>query len=91
VLFAQSIKGAPACKTCHTLDGTQSNGPSMQGYAARAATRVADEDAATYTTNSIKRPVAFIVSGYANIMYNQYRQLLSPQEIADLVAYLLTL
>ncbi|MDZ4765819.1 MAG: cytochrome c [Chloroflexota bacterium] len=90
-LFAESISGAPACSTCHTLDGSTLVGPSVQGYAAVAETRVADQSALDYTYTSIMRPAAFIVGGFANNMYNQYQQRLSPQQLADLIAYLLTL
>jgi len=36
-------------------------------------------------------PAAYVVSGFANLMYGQYAQQLSPQETADLIAYILTL
>jgi hypothetical protein len=37
------------------------------------------------------RPADYLVNGFGNSMYNQYGQRLSPQQIADLTAYLLTL
>ena len=90
-LFTQSIKGAPSCSTCHTLDGSTLVGPSLKGYAAVASTRVEGMSAADYTRNSILQPAAFVVSGFANLMYGQFAQQLTPQQTADLVAYLLTL
>lgn len=90
-LFTQQVGGAPACSTCHTLDGTTLVGPSLQGYAARAAARVENQSAQDYTHTSIVQPAAFIVEGFGNTMYTQYGQRLSAQEIADLTAYLLTL
>ena len=90
-LFTQSINGAPACSTCHTLDGSTLVGPSLKGYAAVAATRVEGMSAADYTRNSILQPAAYIVSGFPNLMYGQFAQQLTPQQTADLVAYLLTL
>lgn len=90
-LFSQSINGAPACSSCHTLDGTSLTGPSLQGYAERAATRVSGISAEEYTYTSIVQPPAHIVSGFGNLMYNQYGQRLSAQQLADLIAYLLTL
>lgn len=90
-LFTQSVNGAPACSTCHTLDGTSLVGPSLQGYDAVAPTRVTNTSAEAYTHISIVQPATYLVSGFGNSMYNQYAQRLSPQEIADLIAYLLTL
>ncbi len=90
-LFTQSVGGAPACSTCHTLDGTIVVGPSLQGYAAVASTRIEGMSAEEYTHASIVRPASFIVSGFGNAMYNQFEKSLTTQDIADLVAYLLTL
>src|SRR5262245_44109291 len=90
-LFTQSVNGAPPCSSCHTIDGSALVGPSMQGYSAIAGTRVAGTSAEDYTHTSIVQPAAFLVSGFTNVMYGQYGQRLSPQQIADLIAYLLTL
>src|SRR5262245_36251542 len=60
-LFTQQVNGAPACSTCHTLDGSALVGPSLQGYAERAGTRVENQSAEAYTTTSITQPAAFIV------------------------------
>jgi cytochrome c oxidase subunit II len=90
-LFTQQVNGAPACSTCHTLDGSTIVGPSLQGYAGRASTRVQNQSAQDYTYTSITQPAAFIVEGFGNVMYTQYGQRLSAQETADLTAYLLTL
>ena len=91
VLFAQSIGGAPACTTCHHLDDTKLVGPGLQGYAERAIIRVAEVSAEDYTYTSIVQPAAHVVEGYVNTMYPQYAQRLTPQQTADLIAYLLTL
>src|SRR5258708_4542324 len=90
-LFTQSVNGVPACSSCHSLDDTTITGPGMKGYTARAGTRVPNMSAQDYTYQSIVQPGAFVVSGFANVMYDQYGQRLSPQQIADLMAYLLTL
>lgn len=90
-LFTESIGGAPACATCHTLDGSALTGPSLLGYAERAATRSDEMSAEEYTHASIAQPSASIVSGFGNAMYNQYEQRLSAQQLADLISYLLTL
>ncbi|MBA3870048.1 MAG: cytochrome c [Anaerolineae bacterium] len=90
-LFSQAINGAPSCSTCHTLDGSTLVGPSLKGFAAVASTRVEGMSAADYAHTSIVQPTAYLVSGFANLMYGQYAQQLTPQQTADLVAYLLTL
>ena len=90
-LFTQSIKGAPSCSTCHTVDGSTLVGPSLKGFSAVAGTRVEGMSAADYARNSIMQPASYVVSGFANLMYGQYAQQLSPQETADLIAYILTL
>lgn len=90
-LFSEAISGAPPCSTCHTLNGEVLVGPSLQGFGAVAGTRIPDMNAEDYTHQSIVQPAAHLVSGFGNIMYNQYGQRLSAQEIADLTAYLLTL
>jgi mono/diheme cytochrome c family protein len=90
-LFTQSVKGAPACSTCHTVDGSALVGPSLKGFSTVAGTRVEGMSAADYAHNSIVNPAAYVVSGFANLMYGQYAQQLSPQETADLIAYILTL
>ncbi len=90
-LFTQNINGAPSCNTCHTLDGSTLVGPSLKGFATVAATRVEGMSAADYAHNSIVKPASYVVSGFPNLMYAQYAQQLTPQQIADLIAYLLTL
>ena len=90
-LFTQAVSGAPSCSTCHTIDGSTLVGPSFKGYAAVASTRIAGMSAADYTRNSILQPASYIVSGFPNMMYGLYAQQLTPQQTADLVAYLLTL
>lgn len=89
-LFTQ-IDGAPACATCHTLDGTPLVGPSLKGIAARASNRVEGQSAEEYIYTSIVSPSAYVVDGFSNSMYPQFARQLVPQEIADLIAYLLTL
>ncbi len=91
-LFAQATIGAnPGCKTCHSLDGTQLVGPTMQGYAARAGTRVQGESAEQYTRLSITDPNAHVVEGYAQGVMPSFKDALNETQLNDLVAYLLTL
>ena len=90
-LFQQSVNGAPPCASCHSLDGSVTVGPSLKGISTRAGTRITGMNTTNYIYQSITRPAAYIVSGYNNLMYNQFDQKLTPQQIADLIAYLLTL
>jgi mono/diheme cytochrome c family protein len=90
-LFTQSINGDPACAGCHTLDGKALVGPSFQGYGKTAATRQTGITAQEYTYLSIVRPSDYLVDGFSNVMYSQYGRHLSSQQLADLIAYLLTL
>ncbi len=90
-LFTQAVNGAPSCSTCHTVDGSTLVGPSFKGFAAVAPTRIEGMSAADYAHKSIMQPASYIVSGFANLMYAQYAQQLTPQQTADLIAYLLTL
>jgi len=91
VLFSQSVNGAPPCTTCHTMDESVLVGPGLKGFGARAGTRISGESAEQYTLESITQPASYLVPGFSNVMYNQYATALTPQDIADLVAYLLSL
>jgi cytochrome c2 len=90
-LFIQRIKGAPSCAGCHTLTDVQEVGPGLAGYSQRAVTRVDGLSAEEYTYNSILQPSSYVVDGYSNLMYQQFRNKLNNQALADIIAYLLTL
>ena len=93
-IFAQGQADAPACSTCHHTVQSQSGfsvGPTLAGIAERARTRVAGMTAAEYVRQSILEPHRHVAPGYRNMMYPDYRQSLSDQDVWDLVAYLLTL
>jgi cytochrome c2 len=90
-LFTESVNSAPPCSTCHQTDENMLVGPGMKGFSQRAGSRVSGETAEQYAQESITHPASFVVSGFPNAMYNQYGSKLSPQDIADLIAYLLTL
>lgn len=90
-LFHQSNNGTPACSSCHRTDSETLVGPGMAGFAERGATRVEGLSAGEYAFESIRHPSRFVVSGFGNLMYAGYSGKLSNQELADLIAYLLTL
>lgn len=89
-LFEKPINGV-ACTTCHRIDDVNSAGPGMAGYGGRAGDAVSDESAEEYTYYSILRPSRHIVNGFSNVMPSDYEEKLTDQQVADLIAYLLTL
>ena len=46
--------------------------------------------AAEYVEDSIRHPGNYVVEGFSNIMYKDFARDYSDQDIADLVAYVLT-
>lgn len=91
-VFRNGGSGAPACLTCHTLNGDDTAaGPSLKGFGKRASSRVEGESEVDYAFYSIVAPGRHTVEGYGNRMYGDYAEKLSKQQIADLIAYLLTL
>jgi mono/diheme cytochrome c family protein len=91
-LFRQSINRTPSCITCHTGEGGGAPGsPGLADYASVAGERVEGLSAEEYTFWAIVEPGRTTVPGYGNVMYDAYGDRLTPQQIADLIAYLLTL
>ena len=94
-LFHHGRDGAPACSNCHSTTtsgkgGPLAIGPGLLGISERAATRVEGESAAEYVEDSIRHPGNYVVEGFSNIMYKDFARDYSDQDIADLVAYVLT-
>jgi mono/diheme cytochrome c family protein len=93
-LFSQSTIGSqPGCITCHSLEPDKVLvGPSLAGVAARAGSRVSGQSAEDYIRESILNTDAFTVDGFAaGVMPAALADGLSEQQLADLVAYLVTL
>lgn len=85
---------APDCLACHnlTVDEGAGLGPNVAGLSTVAGSRVAGQSAAEYLRSSLLNTDAYLVEGYQEgIMYRGYADILTPQEIEDLVAYMLTL
>ena len=78
------------CLTCHTLDGTELVGPSFQGVGERAGTRIDGLSAEEYLRQSIREPHAFLVPGYEATMPTNYPELLSDEDIENVIAFLLS-
>ncbi len=95
----------PGCAACHSVaPNVNIVGPSLAGIAARAATRIQAKDyhgqakdAAGYIRESILNPNAYVLSGptYSagghSLMPGDYEQTLKPEQVDQIVAYLLTL
>jgi len=95
----------PGCAACHSVaPGVSIVGPSLAGIATTAADRVraADyhgqaKDAAGYIRESIMDPNAYVLmgptysAGGRSLMPSDYSQTLKPDQIDQIVAYLLTL
>lgn len=95
----------PACFACHSISpGVNLAGPSLAGIGTRAAQTVADpsykgqaKDAAGYIRESIVNPSAHLVPGQTysaggrSFMPDNFGKELTPQQIDQLVAYLVTL
>lgn len=98
-------KTPPACFSCHsTRPGVQVVGPSLAGVSARAADLVKNpsytgqaKTPQDYIRESIENPSAYIVPGPTfsaagkSIMPAIYHDMLKPEDIDHLVAYLATL
>lgn len=79
------------CSSCHSLDGVAGAGPSLKGIATTAETRKDGYEAERYIHESIVSPSAFVVEGFADgIMPKVFSQTMSKQDLADILAYLLT-
>lgn len=95
----------PPCSTCHQVKaGVNQPGPSLAGVATRARQRIAAKDykgkakdAKSYIRESIMDPNAYLVPGPAyaangkSLMPATYAQTLKPEQIDQIVSYLMTL
>jgi cytochrome c2 len=81
------------CVACHSLEpDVKIVGPSQAGIATRAAARKPGYSAEVYLYESITRPNLYVVEGFQpDLMPKTFKETLKPQEIADLIAFLMTL
>jgi cytochrome c2 len=86
---------APRCSECHPVTvGAESAliGNNLSNIGNRAATTVPGQNAYDYLFESIVEPDKYLSGGFQEgIHYREYRQVLSDQDIEDLIAYMLTL
>ncbi len=98
----ETASGVWACSNCHSVDEAQTRliGPGMWGLHERAddrATESGDADGITYVANSIYHPNDYIVPDDGTgayppgLMPANYGDLLTEEEMNNLVAYLLSL
>ena len=66
-------------------------GNSLAGLAEIAGSRVGGQSAEEYLYWSVLRPGRYLVASYSNIMFADYEERLEALDLADLIAYLLTL
>lgn len=95
VLFrARPEAGGLPCAECHGLSAGVASplGPSLAGVGARAGETVPGLPAADYLREAILSPDAYLSAGFQEgIMPRTYPETLTDEQVADLVAYLLTL
>ena len=85
------FEGELGCAGCHVA-GADVVAPDIQGIATRAAARVPGMSAEDYLRQSVILPGAYVVEGYDPTMSTlNYGDRLTPQDVADLIAYMLTL
>ncbi|MCB9138774.1 MAG: c-type cytochrome [Caldilineaceae bacterium] len=89
----ETLATANACIGCHSLDpDVVMTGPTWHNIGDTAVNRVAGESPAYYLYQSIIDPNAYVVTDYpAGIMTQTYQDTLSQEDLATLIAYLLSL
>lgn len=79
------------CNACHQSAATNQLAPALEGVASRAAERHPPLSVEQYLYQSIVRPSAWVVEGYANVMPQNFGTRINERDLGDLLAYLLTL
>lgn len=94
MLFQQPTFGnSPGCIACHSQEpGIVIVGPSLAGIATQAEGRIPGKSPAEYLRESIIDPNTFIPDGFTEgVMYQNYGDELTEEQIDKLVSFLLTL
>lgn len=89
----QAVFTSAGCAACHSLEPDKKIvGPSQVGIATRAATRKPGYSAELYIYESITRPSAYVVEGFDDgVMPKTFKDTLPAQDLANVIAFLLTL
>lgn len=93
-IFQVGINESPPCSSCHqssTDSFSLGIAPSLIGISERASTRIEGMSAEEYIRKSILEPKSFIVGGFSIEMFSDYRDYFTEQDIADLIAFLMSL
>jgi ferredoxin len=90
--FETTLSVNTGCRVCHSLDpGVVIIGPSFDGVATAATTRVPGLTADEYLRESIVDPDAFVVHGFdPGVMLQNFNETLTDEQVDNLVAFLLT-
>lgn len=80
------------CASCHSIEPEIVNlGPSLAGIADRGWYRVQGQNAEQYIRNSILYPSDYLVPGFSDIMQKNFAELMSSQDLDNLMIFLLSL
>ncbi len=92
LLFNGQVNGLYACSGCHgVFEGQITTCPSIIGLSARAATRVPGYSVEKYLREAIVAPDAYVVEGYVSgVMPQNFAEVMDAQQLADLLAFLMT-
>ncbi len=90
----KTLAQVQGCLACHSADGSPGNGPTWAGLYGEEitladGTTVTADDA--YLKTAIVDPGAQIAEGFPNIMPPTYGDVLSEEQIADIIAYIKSL
>lgn len=88
----QQLTQQNGCIGCHSLDPNATmTGPTWYNIGNTAVSRVPGLGPAAYLDHSVVKPGEYVVPNYPdNIMPRTYGDILSPQDQADIVAFLLS-
>jgi len=78
------------CIACHRIGVRSHIAPPFTEVASVAPTRHPPLSAAAYIYESVTNPLAFVVEGYNPAMPQNFKERLTPAEIGDIIAFLLS-